>query len=87
MVFHGLYLLHISYGVFIMQYLTAVYFSEKENKSRKDKVIYFSNPASDCVTASSFSKTKENHVINARPKAEGVHARTYIIGAVSYDLK
>ena len=42
---------------------------------------------SDCVTASSFSKTKENHVINARPKAEEVHARTYQIGAVSYDLK
>lgn len=69
-----------------MQYLTAVYFTEKENKSRKDKVIYFSNPASDCVTTSSFSKTKENHVKNARPKAEEVHSRTFEIGVPSYDL-
>lgn len=70
-----------------MKYLTAVFYTEKTGKTKADKVIYFKNPASDACVASSFSKTKVSHVINAKPKAEDVHARTFEIGVSSYDLR
>lgn len=70
-----------------MKYITAVFYSEKQNKTRKDKVIYFTSPADNCLSANSFSAMKARHVINAKPKAENVTARTFVVGAPSYDLR
>lgn len=70
-----------------MKYITAIFYTEKENKTRRDKVVYFENPCDIAKEASIFSKSIESEFFHDNNHAENVHVRTFELEVPSYDLR
>ncbi len=70
-----------------MKYITAIFYTEKENKTRRDKVVYFKNNGDDARVANLFSLSIESDFKQDNPKADDIHARTFELEVPSYDLR
>ena len=65
-----------------MKFITAVYFQHEG----KDKVIYSSNPADNCIAAHEHGKHLLKTLDQIPGKAKNIHYRTYELGAVHFLL-
>jgi hypothetical protein len=70
-----------------MKYITAIFYSVKENKTRRDKVVYYSQDANNCIEAAKATKLAEEHIAKSIPNAENVHGRTFEDSVPSFDLR